>query len=157
HKMVAAKALLFTGCLLLALPLCAQNESTGPEPAPAAKVAQPAEPDEADDYRMSPPRLGMQTAPVTLGSEERSNYLRGGLVFTGAYTDNVAGAEVQGQPEGDWSWSLGPRIEFEKTDARIAADLTYAPGFTFYDRLSARNEQDQNVSMATQYRLTEHI
>lgn len=143
--------------LLLAVPLYAQSDSTGPQPQPAATMPQQADQDILAGDRMTPPMVGIQTGTVTLGSEERSNYLRGSLVFTGAYSDNVLGSDVNGHPEGDASWSLGPRIELDKTTPRTAIALTYAPGFTFYNRISSRNEQDQNVSFASQFRLSEHV
>ena len=37
------------------------------------------------------------------------------------------------------------------------AELTYAPGFTFYQRVSYRNEADQNASINFQYRLSPHV
>ena len=35
--------------------------------------------------------------------------------------------------------------------------LNYAPGFTFYQRTSSRNEADQNASINFQYRLSPHV
>ncbi len=47
-----------------------------------------------DDSRMmTPAPVGGNAYPVGVGSEERSNYLAGGLVFTGAYVDNLMGVE----------------------------------------------------------------
>ena len=40
---------------------------------------------------MTPPPVNGEAYPIALASEGLSNYLRGGLSFTGAYTDNVLG------------------------------------------------------------------
>jgi hypothetical protein len=89
-------------------------------------------------------------------SEERSNYLRGGLAFTSAYTDNALGS-VSGQPVSDVSYSVAPFIELDESTPRLHVITTYAPGFTFYQRNSSRNESDQNASIDLTYRLSPHV
>ena len=42
-----------------------------------------------DSRMMTPPSVGGGSYPGVVGSEERSNYLSAGLVFTGAYIDNL--------------------------------------------------------------------
>jgi hypothetical protein len=89
-------------------------------------------------------------------SEERSNYLRGGLAFTSAYTDNALGS-VSGQPVSDVSYSVAPFIELDESTPRLHVITTYAPGFTFYQKNSSRNESDQNASIDLKYRLSPHV
>ena len=52
---------------------------------------------------------------------------------------------------------MGPSLALDETRSRLHFVLTYAPGFTFYQRTSSRNEADQNVSFDLQYRLSPHV
>ena len=130
--------------MLLAPPLWAQVGNT------------PAQPDNNDSRMLTPPPVSGQTYPTAFASEERSNYLRGGVTFTNAYTDNAVGA-VNGHPVSDVSYSVAPMIALDETTSRLHLLLTYAPGFTFYQRTSSRNEADQNASIDFQYRLSPHV
>ena len=116
----------------------------------------PAQPDNNDSRMLTPPPVSGQTYPTAFASEERSNYLRGGVTFTNAYTDNAVGA-VNGHPVSDVSYSVAPMIALDETTSRLHLLLTYAPGFTFYQRTSSRNEADQNASIDFQYRLSPHV
>jgi hypothetical protein len=108
--------------------------------------------------RMStPPPVSGQTYPVEFSSEERSNYLRGGVFFTGAYSDNAVGEVVNGHPVSDESYSVAPTLALDSTTARQHLLLDYAPGYTFYQHTSARNEADQNVAIEYEYRLSPHV
>lgn len=113
-------------------------------------------PGSTDDQMKTPPPVSGQAYPTQVTSEERSNYLRGGLAFTGAYTDNALGS-VRGTPVSDVSYSVGPSLALDETRSRLHFVLTYAPGFTFYQRTSSRNEADQNVSFDLHYRLSPHV
>jgi hypothetical protein len=103
-----------------------------------------------------PPAVSGQSYPTVSASQERSNYLRGGVVFTSAYSDNVLGP-VNGHPESDVSYSVAPTLAIDETTTRTHLVMTYAPGFTFYQRTSSRNEVDQNASIDFQYRLSPHM
>ena len=81
-----------------------------------------------------------QTYPIALGSQERSNYLRAGVFFTGAYTDNVLGNGANGSPVSDESYSVGPTIALDETTPRLHYVLSYAPAFTFYQHTSSLNQ-----------------
>lgn len=109
-----------------------------------------------DDRMLTPPPVSGQSYPTSPASEERSNYFRGGLTFTGAYTDNAVGS-ITGHPVSDVSYSVAPFAELDETTSRMHLALTYAPGFTFYQRTSARNEADQNASIDFHYRLSPHV
>lgn len=150
--------------LLLAVPALSQTDNTPPQaPVPALvgldSSSAPADsynPDTSDDRMLTPPPVSGQAYPVVLGSEERSNYLRGGLAFTSAYSDNILGA-VNGKPVSDISYSVAPLVALDETTTRLHTTITYAPGFTFYQRTSARNEADQNAAIDFQYRLSPHV
>ncbi|MGA8342916.1 MAG: hypothetical protein WB781_13350, partial [Candidatus Sulfotelmatobacter sp.] len=113
-------------------------------------------PGSSDDQMKTPPPVSGQSYPTQVTSEERSNYLRAGVAFTSAYTNNVLGS-VTSTPVSDESYSVGPTLALDETTSRLHFVLTYAPGFTFYQHTSSRNEQDQNVSVSLQYRLSPHV
>ena len=108
---------------------------------------------------LTPPPVSGQSYPMAPVSQERSNYLRGGVTFSSAYSDNVLGSTAATRaPVSDVSYSVWPTIALDETTTAAALDgLTYAPGFTFYQRTSARNEADQNASINFQYRLSPHV
>jgi hypothetical protein len=108
------------------------------------------------DRMLTPPPVSGEAYPIWLGSEERANYLRGGVTFSTAYSDNVLGA-TSATPVSDLSYSVWPTISLDETTSRLHAALTYAPGFTFYEHTSAYNEADQNLSLDLQYRLSPHV
>jgi hypothetical protein len=163
-KLFSAK-LVVVGLALSVSPLAwAQTDTPASQsPVPAYGAGTSATPasveDEsnANDTRMQPPPpVNGQSYPVILTSQERSNYLRGGLSFTSAYSDNVLGS-IQGHPVSDVSYSVAPFVELDTTTTRQRLQLDYAPGFTFYQRISARNEADQNASFNYQYRVSPHV
>jgi hypothetical protein len=146
-------------CLLLlaAAPLWAQDgaQSTIPAPAVAGPLSDIPRQDDADRM-LTPPPVSGQTYPLSPTSEERANYLRGGVTFNTAYSDNVLpGASAT--PVSDISYSVWPTIALDETTSRVHAVLTYAPGFTFYQRNSVFNEADENLSLAFDYRLSPHV
>ena len=145
------------GLILLAgAPVWSQDE---PRTVPATAATGPVSdvPSTDDTGRMlTPPPVNGQSYPAVPASEERSNYLRGGVAFTGAYTDNAVGP-VNGQPVSDVSYSVAPFIALDEATPRLHLALTYAPGFTFYQRETSLNEADQNASIDLEYRLSPHV
>ena len=106
---------------------------------------------------LAPPPVSGESYPgLPICSEERANYLRGGVTFNTAYSDNVLGA-TSATPVSDVSYSVWPTIALDETTSRLHTVLTYAPGFTFYQRTTSRNEADQNLSLDLQYRLSPHV
>jgi hypothetical protein len=139
---------------LLALPaatLWSQVDNT-----PAAPVPAVVGPESSSDQMQTPPPVSGQSYPTLVTSQERSNYLRGGLAFTSAYTDNALGS-VSGQPVSDVSYSVFPTLALDETTSRTHWIVNYAPGFTFYRRESSRNEANQNASIDFHYRLSPHV
>jgi len=137
--------------LLPAATLWSQVDNT-----PAAPVPALVGPESTSDQMLTPPPVSGQSFPTSSTSEERSNYLRGGMAFTSAYTDNALGS-VNGHPVSDVSYSVAPFIALDETTPRLHVVSTYAPGFTFYQRESSLNETDQNASINFQYRLSPHV
>lgn len=139
------------------MPLWAQTDATqqpgsATAPTPEQTIEHP------EDRMQTPPPVTGQTYPTAFTSEERANYLRYGVVFTPAYTDNaLGGGGTAGHPVSDVSYSVAPTLDIDEHTSRTQWVATYAPGFTFYQRLSARNEADQNASLSFSYRLSPHI
>jgi hypothetical protein len=145
------------GMLLLpAASLWSQVDNSSTQPVPAYGMDTGAGNSNNDDRMLTPPPVGGQSYPTSGTSGERSNYFRGGVAFTGAYTDNALGS-VGGRAVSDVSYSVAPFISLDESTPRLHLITTYAPGFTFYQKTSARNEQDQNASINLQYRLSPHV
>ncbi|MGA9352987.1 MAG: hypothetical protein WBV46_04805 [Terriglobales bacterium] len=140
--------MLTRACLTLALligaPSWAQTDTTGTTPASPV----------SDPTMLTPPPVTGQSYPTALGAETRSNYLRYGVSFTSAYTDNALGGST---PVSDVSYSITPTIALDETTPTIHSVLTYSPGFTLYQRLTSRDEADENVSLNLADRLSPHF
>jgi hypothetical protein len=140
-----------------------QEDTTSVSPAASgpqisAPVTNPATSDDSEAPMLTPPVVSGQSYPVATVSQERSNYLRGGVTFSSAYSDNVLGTTGPGSaPVSDISYSVWPTVALDETTTRLHWTLNYAPGFTFYQRTSARNEADQNAAINFQYRLSPHV
>ena len=136
--------------LLAAAPMWAQaNDPAQGEPA-ANGVDHP------EDRMQTPPPVTGAAFPVAFAAQERSNLLEYGVAFTTAYSDNVLGG-MAAHPVSDISYSVAPTVAIDATTPRLHWIGTYAPGFTFYQRTSARNESDHNASFDFQYRLSPHV
>jgi len=159
------KQIVFALIFLTTGTVWSQQETTQPYPPVPAMVGAdrseaPAETynvDTSEDRMITPPPVSGQTYPIALTSQERSNYLRAGLFFTGAYTDNILGSTITGPPISDQSYSVGPMISLDETTSRSHFLLSYAPAFTFYQHASSRNEADHNAFIAFEYRLSPHV
>jgi hypothetical protein len=151
-------SILLSSILLASAPVWSQDQQhTVPAPAATAPIISGLVNGDNDAVRMlTPPPVSGGTYPVALTSEERSNYLRGGVTFSTAYSDNVLAA-TEPNPVSDVSYSVWPTISLDETTPRMHAILTYAPGFTFYQRESSLNEADQNAALSFQYRLSPHV
>ncbi len=117
-------------CLCLALvaatPLWAQVEPSGSGGGSSLD----------DSQMMTPAPVSGGSYPGTVGSEERSNYLAGGLAFTGAYVDNLMVGNGT-SPISDETYSFLPTIGFDRRTPRQAESLSYSSGFTLYQHTSA--------------------
>lgn len=105
---------------------------------------------------LTPPPVSGENYSMGFTSETRSNYLRGGVTFTSAYSDNVLGGNSS-NPVSDISYSVFPTIALDETRSRLHWILSYAPGFTFYQRASSYNQANQTFGTNFQYRLSPHV
>jgi hypothetical protein len=157
---------LIVGLFVLAsLPVLSQDDKPA-APAPAASsplISLPGNadsatvaPDPGEDRMLTPPPVSGQLYPLSASSEGRANYLRGGITASTSYSDNVL-SSTSGAPISDVSYSVWPTIALDQTTSRLHTVLSYAPGFTFYQRVTSRNEADENVLFTGQYRLSPHV
>ncbi|MGC2329518.1 MAG: hypothetical protein WA604_22600 [Candidatus Sulfotelmatobacter sp.] len=150
--------------LLVAMPMWCQQPAGTPDQttvppansAPNSGTGSDSAPVSNEDRMVTPPPVSGQSYPTASVSQERSNYLRGGVLFTSAYSDNAVGP-VNGHAESDVSYSVAPTLAIDETTSRTHFVMTYAPGFTFYQRFSSRNETDQNAAIDFTYRLSPHV
>jgi hypothetical protein len=147
--------------LLLALiPAWAQQQEAQtavPAPAVEGSVSDATlNSDNESDRMLTPPPVSGEAYPLAYSSEEQPNYLRGGVTFNTAYSDNVLGG-ITPTPVSDESYSVWPTLAIDQTRSRLHWMLSYAPGFTFYEHTSSRNEADQNLALDVQYRLSPHV
>jgi hypothetical protein len=153
---------LLVGALGLTQDAFTQDAPSVPVPpvtgtAGSAAVAGDSAADMSDaNHMQTPPPVSGTTYPVSFTSEERANYLRGGVTFTSAYSDNAFGS-INGHPVSDVSYSVWPTLAIDQSRSRLHWVLTYAPGFTFYQRETSYNEADENLAMALQYRVSPHV
>src|ERR1035438_5689988 len=94
----------FILALLMATPAWSQVDINRIEPASPID----------DSPMLTPPPVSGQTYPTAPASESQSNYLRYGVVFTTAYSDNVLGGGST-NPVSDVSYSISPTMAFDKT------------------------------------------
>src|SRR5450631_480588 len=145
-KVIMLKTIYLGLALLCTAPLLAQVE-------PSATGGVPASDD--DSQMMVPPPLSGRAYPVAVGSEARSNFLSGGLVFTTAHNDNVLTGQ-NSTPVSDETYAIEPTIMLERKIPRQMETFSYSAGFTFYQKLSVLNAVNQNAGVDYEYRLTRH-
>ncbi len=133
--------------MLIAVPVWSQSASPSQQPVPALvgsdNSSTPAESNNRetnDDRMLTPPPVTGQAYPSALTSEERSNYLRAGVSFTSAYTDNAL-ASLQSHPVSDVSYSVAPMIALDQTTPRQTAGLDLRTGIHL---LSAHECSERN-------------
>lgn len=141
--------------VMVTTPVWPQADTAQPAGAAAGPTTEPAV-DHPEDRMQTPPPVTGQNFPIGFASEERANYLRYGVVFTPAYTDNVLpGSGIH--PIGDMSYTVAPTVAIDEHTPRTNWTATYAPGFTVYQKTSSRNEADQNALLNFSYRLSPHV
>jgi hypothetical protein len=142
------RSICLTIILFAAVPLWSQKDASETPQGSSASV------DEAP--MVTPPPVSGAAYPTETISESRSNYLSGGLTFNSTYTDNLLGGEST-KPISDISYSLWPYVDLNQVTTRLRTDLTYSPGFTFYQHTSSYNQANQNVGVDVRYRLSPHV
>jgi hypothetical protein len=106
-----------------------------------------------DTHMMTPPPLSKDAYPVVVGSESHSNFLNAGVVFTGAYVDNllIAGST---SPVSDETYSFLPSISLDRRTPRQGESLHYSSGFQLYQNTSQLNGVSQDASGEYRFHIT---
>ncbi len=108
-----------------------------------------------DSQMMTPAPVSGGSYPGTVGSEERSNFLAGGLVFTAAYMDNLLLGNLNG-PISDETYSFAPTISFDRKTPRQGESLSYSSGFTLYQHTSQLNSVAQTASAGYRFHISKY-
>jgi hypothetical protein len=111
--------------------------------------------DASESPMAPPPPVSGLNYPTEVGSEGRTNYLRGGFTSTTAYVNNFYPGSG-GAPVAETTESVLSTFSYDATTARHHLLVTYSPGYTFYWPSSALNEFDNSVRVAYNLRLTPH-
>jgi hypothetical protein len=145
--MMRIVALMWLGAIVLvAAPVWSQADNS---------QSQQSSPESSEDRMVTPPPVSVEAYPTTYAAESRSNYVRGRLTFSPGYSDNVF--DGSGRPLSDVSYSVWPSITLDETRSNFHGLMSYAPGFTLYQRTSGLNQANQNLRLDLQYRLSPHV
>ena len=106
-----------------------------------------------DEHMMTPPPVSNNAYPVSVGSETRSNYVSGGLVFTTAYIDNLLLLNSTG-PISDETYTFSPTIGLDRRSPRQGESLYYSSGFTLYQNTSQLNSVSQSAAGSYRFHLS---
>jgi hypothetical protein len=148
---------IYIGLMMMGLIVAASaQENNNDSPVTNQAALSDAAPDVDADRMVIPPAVGGVSYPVLPTSQERSNYLRAGVAFMTAYADNAL-VGLSGRPLSDVSYSVAPFLTMDQTTTRGHMVLSYAPGYTFYQRFSSLDMADQNASIKFSYRLSPHV
>ncbi len=111
----------------------------------------------ADESLMAvPPLISGEGYPKLVGSEMRSNYVAASFNLNTAYDDNVLVGRSTTQ-SADEVYSVSSAITLNQITSRQQIELTYHPGFTFYQHNGVLNAFDQTAALDYQYRLSPHM
>lgn len=145
-----------------AMPLWSQVDSSGAKPAaeePAfwtrINSSDPEQTDEEEVMATPAPLSDEGYSLAFAGETPRTNYLSGGLTLDTVYDNNILPAN--GQAVSDVRYALWPTLSLQQSRARVSWDMTYAPGFTFYQHNSAVNEIDHALALGVNYRFSPHV
>lgn len=108
-----------------------------------------------DSRMMTPAPVGGNAYPSGVGSQERSNYIAGGVVFTGAYVDNLVGSTGTSTTS-DETYAFLPTISYDRKTPRQGESLSYSAGFTIYQHGTEPNSVAQSASGSYQFRITKY-
>jgi hypothetical protein len=137
------------------------DASTRTAPAAALSAIAGMEPEGGTENTSSDlPRIpallgGTGISSAFISELERSNYLRGGVNVGAAYDDNPFLASSGATS--NTSVSIFPNISIEESWSRMRWKLGYAGGLTINENLTNQNQDSQNLTFDSQYRLSPHV
>lgn len=103
----------------------------------------------------TPPPVSGESYRIETGLEEKKNYISGGVLGGGGYTDNLYPGT--GNPLQEGIISLQPSIAFDTSSARQHTAFLYNPIFIFYQPDGAYNEADQSLLADLSYRFSPRL
>jgi hypothetical protein len=121
---------------------------------PPVLCAQEPEAQDTEEQPVSaPPLLYGQASPLTFQSEKvPSNYLSGGIGFTGTFTDNALLSSTN--PVSDFTYLIRPYVGFSQATPRLEWGLNLALGVEIDQRLTEDNQFAKSVTLDLAYRLS---
>ena len=123
---------------------------------PAPGAAQTADDAGGDSQMMTPPPVSGQAYPSEVGAETRSNYLSGGIGFSGGYVTNLEPGNTT-TPINGAVYSISPSLSFDQANGRQHKTITYSPSFTFYQPANNLDMINQSATAKYQFRLSPHV
>ena len=121
-----------------------------PQVAPSATGAR------SSAQMMTPPPVSVAGYSSAVGSDLRSNYLRGSIRADTAYIGNFyAGSASPSASE--TTISILPSIDLDATTTKDHFVAAYSPGFTFYTPSSELNEVDNVAALALEHRFAPYV
>jgi len=105
---------------------------------------------------LTPPPVNGEAYPNEVGSEARTNYVRGGVSFSPSYINDVVGVSDV-NPVSDVGYSIFSNISMNKITPRLHWTMSYSPGVTIYQHTSSENQENQILDLSFQYRLSPHV
>ncbi len=125
--------------------------------APSVGTGRDVSPAPSDDQRMvTPAPVSGEGYSLAFSSEERGNYLRGGLTLLSAYNDNLF-TGTNGRPMSDVSYTICRRLRLIFSVASGLGFCRTARDSLFIRKTTSRNEADQNLALNFKFRLSPHV
>ncbi|WP_109484807.1 hypothetical protein [Occallatibacter savannae] len=104
------------------------------------------------EHMQTPPPVSKGAYPSLSSSEERSNFISGGVSASGSYTDNLM--LVGTKKVADYYYNVVPTISLDRRTPRHSESVHYGAGFRFYQNTTDFNAIDQDGSAEFTYRFT---
>jgi hypothetical protein len=102
------------------------------------------------------PTVNGDTGSLAFSPEaERVNLLSGGMTLSNSYDNNAFA--TSGDQISNLGLMVNPSLSIVEERTRTLWTLNYNPGFLWNQRLTSRFQQDQNLDLNFQYRLTERL
>jgi hypothetical protein len=109
--------------------------------------------DLGSEHMMTPPPVSRQGYPTNAISQERSNFLAGGMIFTAAASSNLM---LLGNTEKspDQTYAFLPTISLDRRTPKDEEVLNYSAGYTLYHTYSQLDGLTQSGAGSFRYHLT---
>jgi hypothetical protein len=109
--------------------------------------------DLGSEHMMTPPPVSRQGYPTTTISQEKSNFLAGGMVITAAATSNLM-LLGNNEKSPDQTYAFLPTISLDRRTPKDEEVLNYSAGYTLYHTYSQLDGLTQSGAGSFRYHLT---